>query len=174
MTDRILDISDRPARLTARGGLLVIDFGKPPFPSPRASAPGNKLCRPSSALRRGCWKSFPISDLQSKLTKLDWKSFPISDLQSKLADLDWKSFPISDLKCKLTELDRWLPASAPVIPIISSFRLPAFAGWRERCAPAIPIILKPRAPAFIGKPCLAKREPAYPENTSGVTRKGKE
>jgi CRISPR-associated protein Cas1 len=29
MTDRILDISDRPARLTARGGLLVIDFGKP-------------------------------------------------------------------------------------------------------------------------------------------------
>ncbi len=29
MGDRILDISDRPARLTARGGLLVIDFGKP-------------------------------------------------------------------------------------------------------------------------------------------------
>lgn len=29
MTDRILDISDRPARLTARGGLLVIDFGNP-------------------------------------------------------------------------------------------------------------------------------------------------
>jgi hypothetical protein len=29
MSDRILDISDRPARLTARGGLLVIDFGKP-------------------------------------------------------------------------------------------------------------------------------------------------
>jgi CRISPR-associated endonuclease Cas1 subtype II len=29
MTDRILDISDRPARLTASGGLLVIDFGKP-------------------------------------------------------------------------------------------------------------------------------------------------
>jgi CRISPR-associated protein Cas1 len=29
MTDRILDISDRPARLTARGGLLVVDFGKP-------------------------------------------------------------------------------------------------------------------------------------------------
>ena len=25
-TDRILDCSDRPARLTARGGLLVIDF----------------------------------------------------------------------------------------------------------------------------------------------------
>jgi CRISPR-associated protein Cas1 len=29
MTDRILDISDRPARLTARGGLLVIDLGRP-------------------------------------------------------------------------------------------------------------------------------------------------
>src|SRR5208337_1612561 len=38
MTDRILDISDRPARLTARGGLLVIDFGKPWGASKRDAA----------------------------------------------------------------------------------------------------------------------------------------
>ncbi|MGO8735039.1 MAG: type II CRISPR-associated endonuclease Cas1 [Terriglobia bacterium] len=39
MTDRILDISDRPARLTARGGLLVIDFGKPWGASSRSDPP---------------------------------------------------------------------------------------------------------------------------------------
>jgi CRISPR-associated protein Cas1 len=50
MTDRILDISDRPARLTASGGLLVIDFGKPWGASsrgkPATSAPGKEPHHP--------------------------------------------------------------------------------------------------------------------------------
>jgi CRISPR-associated protein Cas1 len=39
MSDRILDISDRLARLTARGGLLAIDFGKPWEKASRGDAP---------------------------------------------------------------------------------------------------------------------------------------
>ena len=58
MTDRILDISDRPARLTARGGLLVVDFGKSlgisssSEPANAASEEGSRVPRdPESGLR---------------------------------------------------------------------------------------------------------------------------
>jgi CRISPR-associated protein Cas1 len=58
MTDRILDISDRPARLTARGGLLVVDFSKPigtsstdESPSARAEEAGRVPRDPESGLR---------------------------------------------------------------------------------------------------------------------------
>jgi CRISP-associated protein Cas1 len=57
MTDRILDISDRPARLTARGGLLVVDFSKPSTREPQgpasaASREGGTVGRdPESGLR---------------------------------------------------------------------------------------------------------------------------
>ena len=62
MTDRILDISDRPARLTARGGLLVIDLGRPwgasssgedhHHPAPSSTEEGSRGGRdPESGLR---------------------------------------------------------------------------------------------------------------------------
>jgi CRISPR-associated protein Cas1 len=79
MTDRILDLSDRPARLTARGGLLVIDFGNPRPDSECAetqtekSVPGDsrKVARdPESGLRArdGQTHTIPFADIAVLIT----------------------------------------------------------------------------------------------------------
>jgi CRISPR-associated protein Cas1 len=101
MTDRILDISDRPARLTARGGLLVIDFGKPweaskrgeagenresPHPPSLSAEEGSRVARdPESGLRVRNTQSqtIPFADIAVLVT-----SHPqISFTQAVLANL---------------------------------------------------------------------------------------
>jgi len=94
MTDLILDISDRPARLTARGGLLVIDFGKPWASSHHGEAPagtggpseGSHVARdPESGLRARHTQShtIPFADIAVLVT-----SHPqISFTQAVLANL---------------------------------------------------------------------------------------
>ncbi len=97
MTDRILDISDRPARLTARGGLLVIDFGKPwgtshrdaagvhtsgreshsPLPSPSAEDGSHFARDPESGLRARDTPShtIPFADIAVLVTSHPQISF---------------------------------------------------------------------------------------------------
>jgi CRISPR-associated protein Cas1 len=98
MTDRILDISDRPARLTASGGLLVIDFGKPWSgrnddkaeahypPAPASSEEGSRCGRdPESGLRARDTQTqaIPFADIAVLVT-----SHPqISFTQAVLAQL---------------------------------------------------------------------------------------
>jgi len=97
MTDRILDISDRPARLTASGGLLVIDFGKPwgaspggegatrvsereprHPPTPSSEEEGNRVARdPESGLRArdAQTQTIPFADIAVLVTSHPQISF---------------------------------------------------------------------------------------------------
>ena len=85
MTDRILDISDRPARLTASGGLLVIDFGKPWGASSRGeagtAASGQKPHHPptpSSAEEGARLARDPESGLRARDTQT--QTIPFADI----------------------------------------------------------------------------------------------
>jgi CRISPR-associated protein Cas1 len=86
MTDRILDISDRPARLTARGGLLVIDLAKSWGASSHCEAPaatpapgdGSPVARdPESGLRArdSQSQSIPFADIAVLITSHPQISF---------------------------------------------------------------------------------------------------
>ncbi len=72
MTDRILDISERPARLTARGGLLVVDFSKPSMPDP-PSPPNSSAGEKVSAVMRD-----PESGLRARDTQT--QTVPFADI----------------------------------------------------------------------------------------------
>jgi CRISPR-associated protein Cas1 len=82
MTDRILDISDRPARLTARGGLLIIDFGKPWDASKRGEAGENRESHhpltPSSAEEGSHVARDPESGLRARDTQS--QTIPFADI----------------------------------------------------------------------------------------------
>jgi CRISPR-associated protein Cas1 len=85
MTDRILDISDRPARLTASGGLLVIDFAKPWGASPRGEGASRVSEReprhpptPSSAGEGSRVARDPESGLRARDTQT--QTIPFADI----------------------------------------------------------------------------------------------
>jgi CRISPR-associated protein Cas1 len=78
MTDRILDISDRPARLTASGGLLVIDFGKPWDTTRRGDAGTHHPSTPSSAEEGSRLTRDPESGLRARETQT--QTIPFADI----------------------------------------------------------------------------------------------
>jgi CRISPR-associated protein Cas1 len=78
MTDRILDISDRPARLTANGGLLVIDFGKPWDTTRRGEAGAHRPPAPSSAEEGNRVARDPESGLRARDTET--QTIPFADI----------------------------------------------------------------------------------------------
>jgi CRISPR-associated protein Cas1 len=85
MTERILDISDRPARLTASGGLLVIDLGKPwgahVGGEPGTSSPvqeSHRSLAPSRAEEGGRARRDPESGLSARDTQT--QTIPFADI----------------------------------------------------------------------------------------------
>jgi CRISPR-associated protein Cas1 len=78
MTDRILDISDQPARLTASGGLLVINFGKQWDTPRRGEAETHHPPTPSSAEEGGRVARDPESGLRARETQT--QTIPFADI----------------------------------------------------------------------------------------------